>query len=111
MILGSDKVKGTSTLEITFDKQRVNGEGKQILTLHIYGEEASTVYPLDIPSQILQIELIDVIENSRDRDGLVEGIFSILGENLNDLLKPKESNRHQAEEAQNDVNKNVRILK
>ena len=108
MVLGSDKVKGTSTLTITFNKQPINGETKQILTLKIYGEEASTVYPLDISSQTLQIELIDVIENSNDRDSLVLGIYSILSENLNDLLEPTENNHTSTVVPQHDVDKNVR---
>ena len=108
-VLGSDKVKGTSTLTITFNKQPINGETKQVLTLKIYGEEASTVYPLDITSQTFQIELIDVIESSKGRDSLVQGIYSILAENLNDLLEPSENNRTSTAEPQHDINKNVRI--
>ena len=107
MVLGSDKVKGTSTLTITFNKQPINGETKQVLTLKIYGEEASTVYPLDITSQTFQIELIDVIESSKDRDSLVQGIYSILAKNLNDLLEPSE--KTSTAEPQHDINKNVRI--
>merc|ERR1712212_961759 len=62
---------------------------------------------MDISSQTLQIELIDVIENSEDRDSLVLGINSILADNLNDLLEPTANNRTSTAVLQHDINKNV----
>ena len=110
IILGSDRAKGTSTLVITFDKQLINGERKQILALEIFGEEASTLYPINIPSQTFEIELMEVINNSNDRKALVQGIYAVLALNLKDVLEPTASNQTPTEQPINDVNSNVSIF-
>ena len=109
IVLASDRSKGTSTLVITLDKMLIDDVRKQILVLEIYGEEASTVYPINIPSQTLQIELLEVIEKSRDRNALVQGIYAVLTLNLKDLLEPTEPEA-QTDNTSDDSNNNVRIV-
>ena len=107
IIISSDRSKGTSTLVLSFDKQPINGEEIQILTIEIYGEEASTIYPIAIPPQIFQFELIGVIRNADNRDNLVQGIYTILLQNLENVLDPTVIYSTNFEGSGGDMDKNV----
>ena len=106
IIISSDGSKGTSTLTLSLDKQLVSGNTEQILTIEIYGEQASTVYPIHLTTKVFQFELSDVIRNVNDRASLVEGIYTILLENLQDVLDPTalESNRFEGSDSGLDEN-------
>ena len=107
IILGSDTSKGVSTLTLSLEKKPINRDDKQILTVGIYGEKASTVYPIDVKSQVLQIELIDVIRNTDDRETLVQGIYTILLSNLENVLDPSVLDSSPVEGSGDAINKNV----
>ena len=89
IILDSDKNTGSSTLNLQFKKQVVEGDLKQILKMDIFGEEATTVYPIDVQSQEFKFELLGEIQNADgDRKSLSEGIYNILMRNLKSILDP-----------------------
>ena len=89
IILDSDKNTGSSTLNLQFKKQVIEGDLKQILTMGIFGEEATTVYPIDVPSQEFKFELLGEIQNADgDRKSLSEGIYNILMRSLKSILDP-----------------------
>ena len=108
IILSSDRSKGTSTLVLSFDKQPINGEEIQVLSIEIYGEEASTIYPIAIPPQVFQFELIGVIRNADNRDSLVQGIYTILLQNFENVLDPTVIYSPEFEGSGGDMKKNVR---
>ena len=110
IILGSDRNKGTSNLVLSFEKEQINGEEKQILTIEIFGEKASTVYPLPIPPQVFQYELIGAIQSAENRDNLVENIYTILFENLGNVLDPTGLNAPKHEGPIGNTKTNVRIF-
>ena len=107
IIVNSDKSEGTSTLNLSFVKKAVNGETNQILTIQIYGEEASTIYPIDVTSQEFQIELLDLIQSNDNRESLVRDIYTILLQRLNQTLEPSILDSSHTEVFGNDPNRNV----
>ena len=57
--------------------------------MDIFGEEATTVYPIDVPSQEFKFELLGEIQNADgDRKSLSDGIYNILKRNLKSTLDP-----------------------
>ena len=89
IILDSEKSTGSSTLNIQFDKQVIEDDLKQILKMDIFGEEATTVYQIHVPSQEFKFELLGEIQNADgDRKSLSEGIYNILMRNLKSILDP-----------------------
>ena len=88
IIINSEKNKGTSTLKLSFDKKLVSDDIKQVLTLQIYGEEASTLYPINVPTNVFEFELADIIQSYSDREGLSQGIYTRLIQNLKAILDP-----------------------
>ena len=79
-----------------------------MLSIEIYGEEASTIYPIAIPPQVFQFELIGVIRNADNRDSLVQGIYTILLQNFENVLDPTVIYSPEFEGSVGDMKKNVR---
>lgn len=111
IIISSERNKGTSTLTLSLAKKLVSGDMKQILTIEIYGEEASTVYPINLTTKQFQFELIDVIQNANDRASLVQGIYTILLQNLKDVLDPTELQSNRVEGSGSGLDTNVSICR
>ena len=108
IILDSDKNTGSSTLNLQFKKQVIEGDLKQILKMDILGEEATTVYPIDVQSQEFKFELLVEIQNADgDRKSLSEGIYNILKRNLKDTLDPNAVKPITTNGSETETNENV----
>ena len=108
IILDSDKNTGSSTLNLQFKKQVIEGDLKQILKMDIFGEEATTVYPTDVQSQEFKFELLGEIQNADgDRKSLSEGIYNILKRNLKGTLDPNAVKPITTNGSETETNENV----
>ena len=108
IILDSDKNTGSSTLNLQFKKQAIEGDLKQILKIDIFGEEATTVYPIDVQSQEFKFELLGEIQNADgDRKSLSEGIYNILKRNLKTTLDPNAGKPITINSSEIETNENV----